>query len=123
MKSKDKSVLIAQARSFELAVSIINLCKSLRSANTEGVLINQIIKSGTTIGANVEEAKIAQNDNEFFSKLSNALNEINKTKYWLKLLYKTNCIDEKKYTTLNDECDETYKLISNIVSNQKDKAL
>lgn len=112
---------IVEEKTFEFAVRIVNLCKYLKSENTEWVLTNQILKSGTSIGANVAEAKNAQSNGDFISKMSIALKETTETKYWLKLLYSTEYISEKQYNSLYGDCEEIYKIISSIVISSKEK--
>ncbi len=89
--------------SMEFSVDIINLVKTLK-ANKETVISNQIGRSGTSIGANIFEAKYAQGRKDFISKLEIALKEASETGYWLELLYKTNSIYEGVYKTLSSKC-------------------
>lgn len=112
---------IIENKSFDFAIRIVNLCKFLKSGNTEWALTNQILKSGTSIGANVAEAKNAQSNSDFISKMSIALKETTETKYWLKLLYSTDYISEKQFNSLYDDCEEIYKIISSIVISSKEK--
>ena len=87
----------------EFSVDIINLVKYLK-ANHESIISNQIGRSGTSIGANIHEAQYAQGKKDFVSKLEIALNEASETGYWLKLLHKTNYIDEPTYKSLSAKC-------------------
>ena len=89
--------------SMEFSVDIINLVKYLK-ANHESIISNQIGRSGTSIGANIHEAQIAQGKKDFVSKLEIALKEASETGYWLKLLHKTNYIDEPTYKSLSAKC-------------------
>ena len=89
--------------SMNFSVQIINLVKDLKSKH-ESVISNQIGRSGTSIGANIYEAKYAQGKKDFISKLEIALKEASETGYWLDLLYKTNYIDEETYKTLSEQC-------------------
>lgn len=89
--------------SMEFSVDIINLVKFLKS-NHESVISNQIGRSGTSIGANIYEAKYAQGKKDFISKLEIALKEASETGYWLELLHRTNHIDEHTYKTLSSKC-------------------
>ena len=89
--------------SIEFSVDIINLVKKLK-ANHETIISNQIGRSGTGIGANIYEAQYAQGKKDFVSKLEIALKEASETGYWLKLLYKTNYIDEQSYKDLSSKC-------------------
>lgn len=89
--------------SMEFSVDIINLVKFLKS-NHETVISNQIGRSGTSIGANIYEAKYAQGKKDFISKLEIALKEASETGYWLELLYKTQYIDEPKFKSISSKC-------------------
>ena len=87
--------------SMEFSVDIINLVKYLKT-NHESVIANQIVRSGTSIGANIHEAQYAQGKKDFISKLEIALKEASETGYWLELLYRTNYIDAQQYKVLSD---------------------
>ncbi len=87
-------------QSIDFAVEIINLVKQLK-AQHESIISNQIGRSGTSIGANIHEAQYAQSKSDFIAKLQIALKESNETSYWLKLLYKTDYIDEARYKNLD----------------------
>ena len=90
-------------QSMEFAVQIINLVKMLKEQR-ESIVSNQIGRSGTSIGANIREAKYAHGNADFVSKLQIALKEANETGYWLELLYKTNYISETQYNALESKC-------------------
>lgn len=89
--------------SMEFSVDVINLVKYLKS-NHESIISNQIGRSGTSIGANIHEAKYAQGKKDFISKLEIALKEASETGYWLELLSRTKYIDEQTYKTLSAKC-------------------
>ncbi len=89
--------------SMEFAVDIVNLVKELRS-KYENMIANQIGRSGTSIGANIYEAKYAQGKKDFISKLEIALKEASETGYWLELLHRTDYLDDQSYKSLNDKC-------------------
>ena len=88
-----KENLLAE-KSKALAVDVINLCENIKG---NGVLINQITKSATSIGANIREANYAQGKKDFISKLEIALKECYETEYWLELLFETKTIDEQTF--------------------------
>ena len=90
-------------QSMDFAVQIINLVKQLK-AQKENIISNQIGRSGTSIGANIREAKYAHGTADFVSKLQVALKEANETGYWLELLYKTNYISDGQYKSLESKC-------------------
>lgn len=89
--------------SMDFSVQIINLVKELKTKH-ESVISNQIGRSGTSIGANIHEAKYAQGKKDFLSKLEIALKEASETGYWLELLCKTAYIDKVTYKSLSDQC-------------------
>ena len=97
--SKDKLFEL----SMEFAVEIINLVKRLKEQR-ESIISNQIGRSGTSIGANIREAKYAHGTADFISKIQIALKEANETGYWLELLYKTNYINNDQYSILEAKC-------------------
>ncbi len=89
--------------SMDFSVDIINLVKHLKSVH-ESVISNQIGRSGTSIGANIYEARYAQGKKDFISKLEIALKEASETGYWLELLHRTDYIDGQQYKILSDKC-------------------
>ena len=89
--------------SMDFSVRIIALVKDLKTKH-ESVIANQIGRSGTSIGANIYEAKYAQGKKDFISKLEIALKEASETGYWLELLHRTNYIEESLYQSLNEQC-------------------
>lgn len=89
--------------SFQFAKEIIFLVSDLKEKR-ENIISNQIGRSGTSIGANINEAQYAQSKADFVSKLQIALKEANETGYWLKLLLETNYIDEEKFNQLDTAC-------------------
>ena len=87
-------------QSMNFSVDIINLVKKLKEQR-ESIISNQIGRSGTSIGANIREAKYAHGTADFISKMQIALKEANETGYWLELLHKTDYISEEQYNLLN----------------------
>ena len=102
-------------RTFDFALEIVLLYKFL-AGNKEFILSKQIVRSGTSIGANVEEAQAAQSKADFISKMSIASKEARETKYWLRLLYKSNYLnDYSKKNKLFEELDSIINIITKIV--------
>ena len=95
---------IIETKSFDFAVRIVNLYKYLTDNKNEYVLSKQLLRSGTSIGANIREAQYAHGKADFIAKLQIALKEANETGYWLELLFKTNYINEKQYKELDAVC-------------------
>ncbi len=108
-------------KSIDFAVRIVNLSKYLNNEKKEFVLSNQILRSGTSIGANLHEANNTQSDADFISKLSIALKETSETKYWLILLQKTDYITNAEYESLYSDCEELFKMISSSILTSKEK--
>ena len=106
-------------KSYNFAVRIVKLSKFLRE-NNEYILSNQVLRSGTAIGALVREGVYAQSTADFISKLSIALKEANETDYWISLLYDTNYLDKKIKDSFEKECNELIAiLIASIKTTKK----
>ena len=88
-------------RSFDFAVRIVNLYKYLTTEYKEYTLSRQLLRCGTSIGANVAEAQRGQSRADFAAKMNIALKEANEADYWLKLLYKTEYLDSVQYESMN----------------------
>lgn len=86
------SILRSKSKAF--AKDIIFLCRKLKQNGVEGALVNQLLRSGTSVGANIHEAQYAQGNKDFISKFEISLKECNESEYWLELLYETNSITE-----------------------------
>lgn len=105
-----------QERSFDFAVRVVALCQSLES--TPGVsrtLANQLLRSGTSIGANISEAQAGQSKKDFISKMSIAAKEARETHYWLRLLTATKIISETQLSDLTDEANQLIAILTSIV--------
>ena len=109
-----------QDKSFRFAVRIVNLCKLLRNDRNEFVLSKQLLRSGTSIGANISEAQRAQSTADFVSKMKIALKEANETQYWLRLLYETNYLSEQEFRSLHKDLLEILKILTAICNQQKE---
>lgn len=108
-------------KSFQFAIRIVNLYRYLSSEKKEYVLSKQLLRSGTSIGANVAEAQEPQSQNDFIAKLYIALKEASETKYWLRLLSATNYLTEKESGSLLQDCTELEKLLTAIIKTCKEK--
>ena len=104
-------------RTFDFSLSIIDAYKFLKNKN-EFVLSKQLLRAGTSIGANVEEAQAAQSKKDFTSKMAIASKESRETLYWLKLLNKANFLEDyTKKSSLLKESDELVRILNRIVKN------
>ena len=108
---------ILEEKSKQVALEIIEITKILQKNNF--ALSNQILKSGTSIGANIAESTYAQSKSDFISKLCIAQKEAGETKYWLELLFESNLIDEKKYLKLYNMITEMLKILAKIILTAK----
>lgn len=106
-------------KSYNFAISIIKLYKHIVKTYNEYTLSKQLLKSGTSIGANIREAKNAQSKKDFLSKMNIALKEATETEYWLELLRDTNYISNSNSLTILDECIEIKKILTSIVKTTK----
>ena len=102
----------AKFKSKKFAVRIVNLYKYLCNDKKEYVLSKQILRSGTSIGANIAEAECGISKKDFLSKIYIALKECVETIYWLDLLYETGYIDERMYLSMKSDCDELRRMLS-----------
>ncbi len=110
---------IIKTKSFAFAVRIVNFYKMLQSERIEFVMSKQILRSGTSVGANVREAINAHSKADFIFKLGIAQKECDETMYWLELLKETNYINETEFTSLNDDAAEVLKIIRSIILTSK----
>ena len=110
---------VIEIKSFNFAVRIVNLYKYLTDKKKEYVLSKQLLRSGTSIGANVSEAEQAQSKPDFVSKMNIALKETSETKYWIKLLNATEFLSEKESNSLLADCVELEKLLVSIIKSSK----
>ena len=115
---KDNIIL---SKSFDFAIRIVELYKYLVNEHKEYVLSKQVLRSGTSIGANVNEAVEAQSKKDFVSKMSIALKETSETIYWLKLLYSTKYIAQSQYNALYSEVYQLKKILTSIIISAKEK--
>ena len=109
-----------QEKSFRFAVRIVNLCKYLQAEKKEYVLSKQVMRSGTSIGANVAEAQQAQSRPDFISKLNVSLKEAYETNYWLRLLHETQYLSQEAFESIIADCSEVEKLLISIIKTTKE---
>ena len=110
---------IIERKSFEFAVRIINLYKFVVYNKNETILAKQILRSGTSIGANVTEAQKGQSKADFYAKMNIAIKEANETYYWLRLLCVTDYISEKEFISLENDIKEIISILVAITKQQK----
>jgi four helix bundle protein len=111
-----------QTRTFNFSIRIVRLHQHLvKSGETSKILSNQILRSGTSIGANLEEAQAGQSKADFLSKCSIALKEARETHYWLRLLAACDLIPPEKLAPITQEANEITAILTTIVKNGKEK--
>jgi four helix bundle protein len=111
---------VIKEKSFEFAVEIVYLYKVLVEKK-EFVLSKQILRSGTSIGANIREAEHAQSKADFIHKLSISLKEANETEYWLDLLFETKYLSETEFQNIKNKIVEILKILTSIINTSKNK--
>ena len=111
---------VIQDKSRAFAIRIINCYKYLDEEKHERIMSKQLLRCGTSIGANKRESKNAQSRTDFLSKLNIALKEADETGYWLDLLHETQYLDDKVYKSLDDDCTEIIKLLTSIIKKLKE---
>ena len=98
-------------KSKEFAKQIVLLCRDIKATHKESVLTNQLLRSGTSIGANLHEAQYAQGTKDFISKLEIAQKECYETEYWLELLFDTGYIPEPQYRSVQNNCGAIRRML------------
>ena len=101
-------------KTYKFAIRIIRLYQFLKKEKKEYVISKQILRCGTSIGANIEEAIGAQSEKDFFAKISISYKEARETKYWIRLLRDTDYISSKQAKSLINDCEELLKIIGSI---------
>lgn len=114
---------ILKQKGEDFAVRIVNCCKYLQNTKNENALSKQILRSGTSIGANICEALDAQSRKDFVSKLSISLKENHETQYWLNILYRSNYIDQQQYQSMTNENEEIKRIITATIKTTKQNGL
>ena len=112
---------LLRTKAKEFAKDIVFLCRKLKTNGVEGALINQLLRSGTSVGANIYEAQYAQGTKDFISKFEIALKECNESEYWLELIYETNGISEIEYNSFKGKCVELRRMLVSSVTTLKNK--
>ncbi|ABS32966.1 four helix bundle protein [Clostridium botulinum] len=110
---------VAYDKAFSFALDIIELYKNLTLKKREYVLSKQILRSGTSIGANIKEGINGQSKKDFLSKISIALKEAEETEYWIELLRYSNYIDDKTSSLLLENCKEIIKILVTTIKTTK----
>ena len=110
---------VIEEKSFQFAVRVVKLCRYLRDEKKEFILSKQLLRAGTSIGANIAESQQAQSRPDFISKLCIALKEASETNYWLRLLRATDYLSETEYRNMIVQCKELERLLTSILKSTK----
>ena len=113
------SLVASKSKAF--ALRIINLYKYLCDEQKEFVMSKQILRCGTSIGANIAEALAGISINDFYAKIYISFKESCETKYWLELLHESNYINDEQYNSIYSDCIELIKLLSSITKTTREK--
>ena len=119
MKKDEDNLILVKSKAF--ALRIIRLYKYLCEEKKEFVLSKQVLRSGTSIGANAKEASVAQSKKDFEAKLSIALKETAETEYWLELLYESDYIEKVSFDSIYADNKELIRIITSILKTSRDK--
>ena len=111
---------IVQEKAFRFAVRVVRLSRFLQKEQSEYVLSKQILRSGTSIVANIEEALAGQSRKDFAAKMAIASKETRETRYWLRLLKETDYLEPRLAISLEEDSDELIKLLTSIVKSSKE---
>ena len=103
---------VTEEKSKSFAIRIVRLYQYLKDEKNEYVLSKQLLRSGTSVGANLSEAKYAISRNDFIAKQYIALKEVSETLYWLDLLFKTDYLTQEQYDSIYQDAEELRKLLS-----------
>ena len=117
---KTEKAGVLRSKSLQFAVRVVNLSKYLNQEKKEYTLSKQILKSGTSIGANLAESATAFSKKDFLSKIYIALKECSETQYWLELLYRTDYLTEEMYHSMQQDCEELRKMLSSTTKTIKE---
>lgn len=112
---------ILRTKSKDFAKEIVFLCRRLKQSGTEAALINQLLRSGTSVGANIHEAQYAQGTKDFISKFEIALKECNESEYWLSLLFAVNSLSEQDFKRFQKDCIDLRRMLVSSVTTLKNK--
>ena len=113
----ENNAIVVKSKAF--ALRIINMYQYLCNTKKEFVLSKQILRSGTSIGANVREAICGQSRADFYAKLYIALKETSETEYWLELLHESGFINDTAFDSIYSDCKEIIRILTSITKTQK----
>ena len=110
-----------RTKSKEFAKGIVFLCRKMKENHIETALVSQLLRAGTSIGANIHEAQYAQGTKDFISKLEIALKECNESEYWLELLFETESLSQEDFTAFQKSCIDLRRMLVSSIKTLKSK--
>lgn len=111
---------IVKDKSFAFAVRIVNLYQHISENKKEFILSKQLVRSGTSIGANINEALQGSSKRDFINKMNISLKEAQETEYWLRLLHETHYLSEREFQSIYDDSVELLKMLTSIVKTSRE---
>ena len=112
-----ESVMLEKAKDF--AVEIVNTCNAIKETKREFVLTKQLLRAGTSIGANIHESKYGHGTADFIAKMQIALKECYESEYWLELLFRTDYLSESEYKCLQNQCGAIRRMLISSINTVK----
>ena len=112
---------VLRTKSKEFAKDVVSLCRKLKKNGVESALVNQLLRSGTSVGANIHEAQYAQGTKDFISKFEISLKECNESEYWLELLFEVNSLSKEDFEKFRKDCIELRRMLVSSVTTLKKK--
>ena len=112
---------ILRDKSKDFAKRIVFACRKIKTEQHETVLANQLLRCGTSIGANIHEAQYAQGTKDFISKLEISLKECYESEYWLDLLHETNYLTDHQYLSIQQDVEELREMLSSTTKTMQDE--
>lgn len=117
MKKNEDNLIVVKSKAF--ALRIVKMYKYLCDQKHEFILSKQVLRSGTSIGANVKEGVRGQSKADFYAKLNISLKEASETEYWLELLYESDYLPENDFQSIYEDCKEILRILTAITKNQR----
>ena len=114
---------ILEYKSFQFSIRIVNLTKYLKEIKMEHIMSKQLLRSGTSIGANIAEAQFAQSKADFLTKMHIALKEANETRYWIKLLEATDYLTGDELISLLNDCNNLINMLVSTCKTTKNESI
>ena len=112
---------VLEGKCMNFSIRVVSLCRFLNEERHEYRIADQMFRSGTSIGANVAEAQCAISKSDFIAKLYISLKEANETLYWLRLLQRTQFINNRQFESVNNDCEELKRMLVSITKKMTDK--